>query len=133
MAPSSLFCKDITVSIMFLLFIFSSNSFVHLAIFKPNSYQIRNTTCKVETKILLHYQLRPPHELRLIRKVCTKNFFRLITSTKILLHYQLSLSDGKVYKQAIKVERLMKKVQRCECTLKFLYNCRDNVFPKFVR
>ena len=28
----------------------------------------------------------------------------------------------------------MKKISRCECMLKFLYNCRDNeFFPKFVR
>ena len=28
----------------------------------------------------------------------------------------------------------MKKVKRCQCTLKFLYNCKDHdVFPKFVR
>ena len=46
----------------------------------------------------------------------------------------LRLSDKKVYKQGIKVERLMKKINRCECMLKFLYNCRyKDVFPKFVR
>ena len=46
----------------------------------------------------------------------------------------LRLSGKKFYKQGIKVERLMKKISRCECMLKFLYNCRDNeFFPKFVR
>ena len=46
----------------------------------------------------------------------------------------LRLSDKKVYKQGIKVKRLMKKISRCECMLKLLYNFRDSdVFPKFVR
>ena len=40
--------------------------------------------------------------------------------------YSLRLSDKKVYREAIKIER-------CECTLKFLFNCWNNdVFPKFV-
>ena len=48
--------------------------------------------------------------------------------------YNLRLSDKNVYNQAIKVEQLMKKVKRCECTLKFLYNCRDDdVFTKLFR
>ena len=48
--------------------------------------------------------------------------------------YNLRLSDKNVYTQAIKIERLIKKVTRCECTVKFLYKFRDNdVFPKFVR
>ena len=47
--------------------------------------------------------------------------------------YNLRLSDKKVYREAMRVERLMKKIKRCECTLKFLFNCRNNdVFPKFV-
>ena len=33
--------------------------FGYVATFKPNSCQIRNNGCKVEIKILLHYQWRP--------------------------------------------------------------------------
>ena len=40
--------------------------------------------------------------------------------------YNLQLSDKKVYREAIKVERLMKKIMRCECTLMFLFNGRNN-------
>ena len=48
--------------------------------------------------------------------------------------YNLRLFYKEINKQAIKVKRVMKKVKRCERTLKFLCNCRDNdVFPKFVR
>ena len=48
--------------------------------------------------------------------------------------YNLRLFDKEINKQGIKVKRVMKKVKRCERTLKILYNCRDNdVFPKFGR
>ena len=47
--------------------------------------------------------------------------------------YNLQLSGKKVYREAIKVERLMKKIMCCECTLMFLFNGRNNdVSPKFV-
>ena len=59
LASSSLLCKGSTIFIMSLLFIFSNDLFLYVAIFKPNIYQIRNTSCKVETKILHHYQLCP--------------------------------------------------------------------------
>ena len=58
LASSSLLCKDSTKFFMSLLVIFPNDLFVYVAIFKPNSYQIRNTSCKVEIKILLQHQLR---------------------------------------------------------------------------
>ena len=36
--------------------------------------------------------------------------------------YNLQLSDKKVYKEAKEVERLMKKIKRCDCRYKFLFN-----------
>ena len=47
--------------------------------------------------------------------------------------YNIRLFYKEINKQAIKVKIVMKKVKRCERTLKFLCNCRDDVFPKFVR
>ena len=60
--------------------------------------------------------------------------------------YYLKLSDGSgfwinyrntdedSYKQAVKVQRMNKKLVRCELAIKFLAKCRDaNVFPKFTR
>ena len=42
--------------------------------------------------------------------------------------------DHKVYKEAIKVERLLLKLQKCECNLSFRVECRDeNVLPKFAQ
>ena len=62
------------------------------------------------------------------------------------LLYYLKLSDGtgswmnyrntdeNSYKQAVKVQRMNKKLTRCELAIKFLVKCRDaNVFPKFTR
>ena len=47
-------------------------------------------------------------------------------------HYQRS--DNQSYKQAIKTQRIFKKLTRCEQAIKFLKKCRDaNVFPKFTR
>lgn len=66
--------------------------FRYAAIFKTNSYEIRKNSCKVEIKILLHYQWRPyatvlQEEIVLIPKltwcldvVQGKYFFRLSDS-----------------------------------------------------
>ena len=58
LVSSSLLYKASKIIFMSLLITFSNNSFLYVTIFKPNSYQIRNTSCKVEIKILFHYQLR---------------------------------------------------------------------------
>ena len=43
-------------------------------------------------------------------------------------------TDHKVYKEAIKVERLLLKLKKYECNLLFLVKCGDeNVYPKFVQ
>ena len=43
-------------------------------------------------------------------------------------------SDNESYKQAIKTQRIFKKLTRCEEAIKFMKKCRDtNVFPKFTR
>ena len=62
------------------------------------------------------------------------------------LLYYLKLSDGsgfwinyrntdeESYRQAIRVQRIHKKLARCELAIKFMVKCRDtNVFPKFTR
>ena len=39
-----------------------------------------------------------------------------------------------IYKKAVKVERLAKKISKHELDIKFLVNCRDEyVYPKFIR
>ena len=44
------------------------------------------------------------------------------------------ISDESSYKQAVKLQRLQKKLVRCELAIKFMTKCRDaNVFPKFTR
>ena len=55
----SLLCMGNKILITSLLFIFSNYSLVYVVIFKPNSYQNNNSSCKVKTKILLYYQQRP--------------------------------------------------------------------------
>ena len=50
--------------------------------------------------------------------------------------YWLNLrnSDEETYRQAVKVQRINKKLLRCELAIKFLTRCRDTaVFPKFTR
>ena len=50
--------------------------------------------------------------------------------------YWLNLrnSDEQTYRQAVKVQRINKKLLRCELAIKFLTRCRDTgVFPKFTR
>ena len=43
-------------------------------------------------------------------------------------------SDEESYKQAVKLQRLEKKLIRCELAIAFMSKCRDtNVFPKFTR
>ena len=43
-------------------------------------------------------------------------------------------ADKKLYKETIKVERLLLNLKKYECNLSFLIKCRDaNVYPKFVR
>ena len=43
-------------------------------------------------------------------------------------------SDEDSYKQAVKIQRLEKKLVRCELAIQFMTKCRDaNVFPKFTR
>ena len=43
-------------------------------------------------------------------------------------------TDEESYQQAVKVQRIYKKLARCELAIKFLVRCRDaNVFPKFTR
>ena len=44
------------------------------------------------------------------------------------------ISDENSYKQAVKLQKLQKKLIRCELSIKFMTKCRDtNVFPKFTR
>ena len=46
----------------------------------------------------------------------------------------LRRSDESRYKNAVKVQRIRKKLIRCELAIQFLARCRDtNVFPKFTR
>ena len=50
--------------------------------------------------------------------------------------YWLNLrnSDEETYRQAVKVQRINKKLLLCELAIKFLTRCRDTaVFPKFTR
>ena len=43
-------------------------------------------------------------------------------------------TDEESHQQAVKVQRIYKKLARCELAIKFLVRCRDaNVFPKFTR
>ena len=62
------------------------------------------------------------------------------------LLYLLKISDGEgfwinyrntdtqSYQQAVKVQKIYKKLTRCELAIKFLVRCRDaGVFPKFTR
>ena len=42
--------------------------------------------------------------------------------------YNLRLSDKKVYKEAIKVERLMKKIKYCECLISFCLTLQKMVY-----
>ena len=43
-------------------------------------------------------------------------------------------SDENSHKQAVKVQRLQKKLIRCELAIKYMTKCRDaNVFPNFTR
>ena len=43
-------------------------------------------------------------------------------------------ADENSYNQAVKVQRIEKKLVRCERAIQFMVNCRDaNVFPKFTR
>ena len=43
-------------------------------------------------------------------------------------------TDEESYQQAVKVQRIYKKMTRCELAIKFLVRCRDaDVFPKFTR
>lgn len=45
-------------NIIHVSFVYFFEWFAYVAIFKPGSYQIKNASCKVETKILLHNQPR---------------------------------------------------------------------------
>ena len=43
-------------------------------------------------------------------------------------------SDDRKFKEAVKVQRLRKKMVRCELAIQFLVRCRDaGVYPKFSR
>ena len=50
LGSSSLLCKDSTILTMSLLFIFSNDSFVHVAIFKPKSYKLEKLVPKWKLK-----------------------------------------------------------------------------------
>ena len=59
-------------------------------------------------------------------------FFKLSAGNG--LRNNLRNADKKLYKETIKVERLLLKLRKYECHLSFLMKCRDaNVYPKFVR
>ena len=47
---------------------------------------------------------------------------------------RLRISEEETYKKAVKVQRLKKKLVRCELAITFLTKCRDsNVYPAFTR
>ena len=60
------------------------------------------------------------------------HFLKLSDGSGFWINYRNTDEDS--YRQAVKLQRMSKKMVRCELAIKFLAKCRDaNVFPKFTR
>lgn len=50
-----------------------------------------------------------------------------------VFHNSFQSGDTKLYKQTTKVEKLLLKLQRCNCSLSLLSKCRDTILKIFVK